>query len=142
MWYGDIKMAQFLKVNPVVDCKAGTFFGKNVDFLEINFGATGNGILTSTGPTGALVAVINQIEQTATIEGLGTLTANLAFVSNNGANANVGLRVMTSGINAANTANLTAAIQGLGVYVVGDGSNAAPFANVDLSGVTVANFTF
>jgi hypothetical protein len=135
-------MAQFLKVNPVVDCQPGMFFGKAVDFLEINFGATGNGIITSTGPNGALVAVIRQVEQTATIEGLGTLTANMALISYNGSNANVGLRVITSGVNAVNVSTLTSSIQSLGVYVVGNGSNAAPYANVDLSDVTVTSFTF
>jgi len=133
-------MAQFPKVNPTPDGNAGAFFGKAVDGIELNFGANGGGILTSTGPLGAWPAVIQTIEQTATIEVLGNLTANLALISANGANSNVGVRMFTSGVNAANVTNLTTAIQGLGVYVVGNAT--VGFANVNLSAVTAANFTF
>jgi hypothetical protein len=133
-------MASFNKVNPIQDCNAGAFFGKSVDSLEINFGPTGNGILTSLGPNGALAAVVRQIELTGTIEVLGQITANCPLISYNGGNANVGLRVLTSGIGADSAANVQAAIVGLGVYTVGNAS--AGFANVDLSSVLVNTFTF
>lgn len=132
-------MAQFPKVNPVVDGVAGSFFGKQVDGLELNFGPTSN-IVASTGPLGAWQAVIAQVEQTGTIEMLGTLTANIALISQNGGNANVGVRMLTSGVNADNAANLQTAIQSLGWYVVGNAS--VGFSNVNLAPCTVSTFTF
>jgi hypothetical protein len=133
-------MAQFPKVNPAIDGNAGAFFGKAIDGIELNFGANGYGILTSTGPLGAWPAVIQTVEQVATIEVLGTLTANLALISANGANSNVGVRMFTSGVNAANVANLQTAIQSLGTYVVGNAT--VGFSNVYLGAVTASNFVF
>jgi len=128
---------EFVKVNPAIYGNAQAVFGKNVDFLELNFGPTGNsastgtGILGSVSAAGAWPAVIRQIETAASIEILGALTANLALVSANGANSNVGVRVVTSGVGAVNVAALQASIQSLGNV-----------AGANLSGVTVASFTF
>ena len=133
-------MAQFNKINPTPDGVAGSFFVKAVDGIELNFGATGNGILTSTGPLGAWPAVIQTVELTGTIEMLGNLTANLAMISQNGGNANVGCRLLVSDTAAVNVTALTTAIQALGTFVVGNAN--VGFANVNLSSVTATNFTF
>lgn len=133
-------MAQFPKSNPVYDGNAFVAWGKQPDGIELDFGATGNGILTSVSANGAWPLVIQQVEQVGTIEQLGNLTANLAFISKNGANSNVGVRIFTTGSQAVNVTALTTAIQSLGTVVIGNAT--AGFANVNLSAVTAANFTF
>ena len=106
-------MAQFPKSNPVYDGNAFVAWGKQPDGIELDFGATGNGILTSVSANGAWPLVIQQVEQVGTIEQLGNLTANLAFISKNGANSNVGVRIFTTGSQAVNVTALTTAIQSL-----------------------------
>lgn len=145
-------MAQLYKVNPAIDGNAVSVFGKQPDFLEINFGngtspATAN-ILSSwnLGPNGAWPVIIQTVEQVASIEVLGALTANAVLLSQNGGSANIGVRLMTTGVNAANVTALQTAIQALGVIATGggvlSGGNIAPYSNVNVSGVTVASFTF
>ena len=140
-------MAQLYKVNPQIDCNAIAVFGKNVDYVEINFGngtipATGN--ITSAwnlGPNGAWPLIIQAVEQVASIEVLGSLTANCSLLSQFGGNANVGVRMLTSGVNAANAVALQNAIQALGTIATGNGSATAPWSNCNVSGVTVAAIT-
>jgi len=71
---------------------------------------------------------------------LGQLTANIALVSQNGANGNVGVRMLTSGVDAALPATVQTAIQSLGNYVVGNST--VGFSNVNLAATTVSYFTF
>lgn len=143
-------MAQFPKVNPVVDGNSGAFFGKNVDYIEINFGpATGQGDGTLTGnilssynqgPNGAWPAIINIIEQVATIEVLGTISANAALLSRNGGNANLGVRMITSGVNAAPSSILASLLATSGPYGNGFYSNSSVSnSTVNLSTMTTAN---
>ena len=135
-------MAQFPKVNPVVDGNSVSVFGKNPDYLEINFGTTSN--VTSAvnlGPNGAWPIIIQQVEQVASIEVLGQLSANCVLLSQNGGNANVGVRMLVTGVNAANQAALQTAIQALGTIVSGNGSAAAPYSNLNCAGITVAAVT-
>lgn len=140
-------MAQFYKVNPVVDGNSVSVFGKNPDYVELNFG---NGTIPATqnilsawnlGPNGAWPVIIQTIEQVASIEVLGTIQANCVLLSQNGGNANIGVRMLTTGVNAANAANLQAAIQALGIIATGNGSASAPYSNVNVAGVTVAAVT-
>jgi hypothetical protein len=137
-------MAQFYKVNPSVDGNAVSVFGKVPDYVEINFG---NGTIPATsnilsawnlGPNGAWPIVIQQIEQLATIEVLGNLQANCILLSANGGNANIGVRLLVTGVDAAPAANLQLAIQALGTISTGNGSNLAPYSNVNVAAVTVA----
>jgi hypothetical protein len=137
-------MAQLYKVNPAVDGNSVAVFGKNVDYIEINFGngtipATGN--ITSSwniGPNGAWPLIIQTVEQTASIEVLGAIQANCILLSQYGGNANIGVRMLTSGINAANATSLQTAIQALGTIATGNGSTSAPWSNVNVAAVTVA----
>jgi hypothetical protein len=143
-------MAQFAKVNPAVDGNAGSFFGKSVDFLEIDFGPVGaNGnLLASTGAMGAWPAAIRAIEQTATVEILGQLANNFTFISEPTITSNVGVRIATSGVDADLPANLAATLNGLNTDVNGYtvynvfGNAAAGFANVTFANVKVNAFTF
>lgn len=134
-----IKMAQFSKVNPVIDGNAASFFGKVPDYVEINFGATSN--ITSAqnvAQGGAWPLVIQTIEQYSTIEVLGALQANCALISQNGGNANVGVRLLVTGVNSefGSASNIAAAIQALGVVVVGNAT--VGYSNVNLAPTTVA----
>jgi len=137
-------MAQIYKVNPAIDGNSVAVFGKNVDYVEINFGngtipATGN--ITSAwnlGPNGAWPIIIQTIEQVASIEVLGAIQANCILLSQYGGNANVGVRLLTTGVNAANAVALQTAIQALGTIATGNGSTSAPWSNVTVTGVTVA----
>lgn len=140
-------MAQLYKVNPVVDGNSVSVFGKNPDYLELNFG---NGTIPATanilnawnlGPNGAWPVVIQTIEQVASIEVLGQLTANCVLLSQTGGNANIGVRLLTTGVNAANATSLQNAIQALGIISTGNGSASAPYSNVNVAGVTVAAVT-
>ena len=141
-------MAQIYKVNPVVDGNSISVFGKVPDYLELNFGngtipATAN-ILSSwnLGPNGAWPVIIQTIEQVASIEVLGAIQANCVLLSQNGGNANIGVRMLVTGANAAYAPALQASIQALGVIATGGGvlqnGNIAPYSNVNVSGVTVA----
>ncbi len=135
-------MASFSKVNPPIDGNAISVFGKVPDYVEINFGngvATGN-ILSpwNLGPNGAWPIIIQTIEQVASIEVLGSLTANAVLLSQNGGNANIGVRLLTTGVNAANAINLQNAIQALGTIATANGAVSQPFSNVNVAGVTVA----
>ena len=138
-------MASFPKVNPAIDGNSVSVFGKVPDYVEINFG---NGTIPATsnitsaqnlGPNGAWPIVIQTIEQVASIEVLGSLTANCVLLSQNGGNANIGVRLLTTGVNAANSTNLQNAIQALGTLVVGNAT--VGYSNVNLAGVTVAAVT-
>lgn len=128
---------ELVRVNPIIDGNAFSLFGKNVDCLELNFGPSGNSASTGTGITGSVSAagawpaVIKQIEQNCSVEMLGALTANLPLMSFNGANSNVGVRVMVSGVSAVNVSVLQTNIQALGTV-----------NSVNLAGVTVNSFTF
>ena len=137
-------MAQFYKINPAIDGNAVALFGKNVDYVEINFG---NGTIPATsnitsawnlGPNGAYPVIIQTVEQVATIEVLGAIQANCVLLSQYGGNANIGVRMLTSGINAANAVALQSAIQALGTIATGNGTTSAPWSNVNVAGVTVA----
>ena len=138
-------MAQVFRVNPKIDCNSAAFFGKSPDYVEINFGnaaATAN--ITNSfnvGPEGAWPLIIRTIEQTGTIEVLGALTANCVLISQNGGNANVGVRLLTSGVNADAAAALQTAIQSLGLIATTTGNVSAPYSNVNVAGVTVSAVT-
>ena len=136
-------MAQFYKVNPVVDGNSVSVFGKNPDYVELNFGTTNGNILSAwnLGPNGAWPVIIQTVEQIATIEVLGQIQANCVLLSQNGSNANVGVRMLTTGVNAANQAQLQAAIQALGTISTGNGSASAPFSNVNAAAITVSAVT-
>jgi hypothetical protein len=129
-------MASFQKVNPAVDGNAGAFFGKSVDTLEIIF-APGN-VATSVGPLGAWPIVIQTIEMTGTIEVLGQI-GPIVSVAGAG-NVACGVRLMTSGVNADNAANLQASIQALGTIVVGNA--VIGFSNVNVAATQVNQITF
>ena len=140
-------MAQLYKVNPAIDGNAISVFGKNIDYVEINFG---NGTIPATsnitsawnlGPNGAWPLIIQTVEQVASIEVLGALQANCVLLSQNGGNANIGVRMLTTGVNAANATALQTAIQALGTIATGNGSTSAPWSNVNVAGVTVAAIT-
>jgi hypothetical protein len=137
-------MAQIYKVNPPIDGNSVAVFGKNVDYVEINFGngtipATGN-ILSSwnLGPNGAWPVIIQTVEQVASIEVLGAIQANCILLSQFGGNANIGVRMLTTGVNAANATSLQNAIQALGTISTGNGSTSAPYSNVNVAAVTVS----
>ena len=130
-------MAQFLKVNPAFDGNAASFFGKSVDYLELIF-APGN-VAASVGPNGAWPLIIQTIEQTGTIEVLGQV-GPLTAITAGGANVNCGVRIITTGVNADNAANLQASIVALGTIVIGNAT--AGFSNVNVTGTTVSNFVF
>jgi hypothetical protein len=132
-------MAQFYKVNPSVDGNAVSVFGKNIDYVEINMGTNAN-ILSAwnLGPNGAWPIIIQTVEQVASIETLGAIQANCVLLSLNGSNANVGVRMLTTGVNAANAVALQTAIQALGTISTGNGSASAPYSNVNAAAFTVA----
>ena len=136
-------MASFYKANPIFDGNAASFFGKTPDYLEINFGTTNGNILSAwnLGPNGAWPIIIQQVEQLGTIEVLGQLTANCVLLSANGGNANVGVRMFTTGVNADNVGLLQTAIQALGTISTGNGSPSAPYSNVNAAAITVAGVT-
>ena len=134
-------MASFPKVNPVVDGNSASFFGKVPDYVEINFGA---GIATANitsaqnvGPNGVWPIVIQTIEQVSTIEVLGALQANCALISQNGGNANIGVRLLVTGVNS--ESGLQNAIQALGAITVGNAT--VGYSNVNLALVTVNSTT-
>jgi len=135
-------MPSLYKSNPAIDGNSIAVFGKNLDYVELNFG---NGTIPNTtpilsawnlGPNGAWPIVIQTIEQVASIEVLGALTANCVLLSQNGGNANIGVRMLTSGINAANTVALQTAIQSLGIIATANAT--LGWSNVNVSGVTVS----
>jgi hypothetical protein len=140
-------MAQFYKNlnSPTNYANAASFWGKQPDYFEINFGNASTGPaanLTSTwnvSENGAYGIVIQTIEQTATIETLGTLS-NSAISFVNGTTGNILARVATTGVNAASS--LQTEIQALGNVATGNGSTIAPFSNVSFSNVTVTPFVF
>jgi len=138
-------MASFLKTNPKIDGNSSSFFGKFPDYVELNFGntaATAN--MTSSwnlGPNGAWPLVLQTIEQTGTIEVLGALTSNCVLISQNGGNANIGVRMLTTGVNADSAVALQTAIQSLGLVATANGAPGFAFSNVNLSGVTVSAVT-
>jgi hypothetical protein len=133
-------MAQIYKVNPAIDGNAVSVFGKNVDYVELNFGTTNANILSAwnLGPNGAWPVIIQTIEQVASIETLGAISANCVLLSQNGGNANVGVRFLSTGVNAANAVALQTAIQALGTISTGNGSATAPYSNVNAAVITVA----
>ena len=134
-------MAQFPKVNPVFDGNSFSTFGKQPDYIELNFGTTNGNILSAQnlGPNGAWPIIIQQIEQLATIEVLGKLTANCVLLSQNGGNANVGVRMLVTGANAAPQVQLQSAMQALGTIVIGNST--VGFSNVAAPTITVAAVT-
>ena len=136
-------MAQLYKVNPAIDGNSVSVFGKNVDYVELNFGTTNGNILSAwnLGPNGAWPVIIQTIEQVASIEVLGAIQANCVLLSQNGANSNVGVRMLTTGVNAANATNLQTAIQALGTISTGNGSNSAPYSNVNAAAILVSAVT-
>lgn len=136
-------MAQFPKVNPKIDGNTGSFFGKYPDYVELNFGTTNANILSAwnLGPNGAWPIIIQTIEQVATIEVLGAIQANCVLISQNGGNANVGVRFLATGVNAANAVALQSAIQALGTIATGNGSASAPYSNVNAAAITAAAVT-
>jgi hypothetical protein len=134
-------MAQLYKSNPAVDGNSVAVFGKNVDYVELNFGTTNNNILSAwnLGPNGAWPVIIQTIEQVASIEVLGQIQANCVLLSQNGGNANVGVRLLTTGVNAANAANLQAAIQGLGIIATANAT--LGWSNVNAAAILVSAVT-
>jgi len=133
-------MAQIYKVNPAIDGNSVSVFGKNPDYVELNFGTTNGNILSAwnLGPNGAWPVIIQTVEQVASIEVLGAIQANCVLLSQNGGNANVGVRMLTTGVNAANAVALQSAIQALGTISTGNGSASAPYSNVNAAAITVA----
>lgn len=107
-------MPQLTRVNPVIDGNAIAVFGYYpLDIWEIDTHAN---LVASTGPQGALAAVIQVVEQNATIEILGK-AGTLNLIGNGGAasTANGAVRVVTTGHEAwANAAVLQTALQALG----------------------------
>ena len=136
-------MPQIYKTNPAIDGNAVSVFGKNPDYVELNFGTTNGNILSAwnLGPNGAWPVIIQTIEQVASIEVLGTIQANCVLLSQNGGNANVGVRFLSTGVNAANATALQSAIQALGTISTGNGSATAPYSNVNAAAITVAAIT-
>jgi hypothetical protein len=137
-------MASFTKQNPQFDGNSASFFGKVPDYVEINFGSSVAGSncanLLSTqnlNTNGAWPDVIQVIEQNAIIEVLGQVQANCVLISQNGGNANIGVRLLVSGVNA--VSGLQSAIQALGNVVIGNAT--VGYSNVNFQGVTVASTT-
>ena len=133
-------MAQFPKVNPVVDGNSASFFGKVPDYVEINFGTQTNLLSAQNlGPTGAWPIAIQTIEQVSTIEVLGAIQANAVLLSTGGAigTGNVAVRLLVTGVNS--ESGLQTALQGLGTIVIGNAT--AGFSNVNFAATTVATST-
>ncbi|VVC05565.1 Uncharacterised protein [uncultured archaeon] len=131
-------MAEFPKVNPKIDGNSISTFGKFPDFVEVLFSPTNAANILSAqnvGPLGAWPEVIRTIEETSTIEILGQLQANVVALSQDGANSNIGVHMITTGVNAANASALQNAIQALGTVVVGNAT--VGFSNVNLANTSV-----
>jgi hypothetical protein len=135
-------MASFFKQNPVPVTQPGNFFGKQVDFFEIDLAANIANVQLYQAPNGPLDLVIQVVEENATIEMIGTVgTLNLVGANGNLSSANGAFRVLVSGTGAwANAAALQTAIRNLGTVTVGNST--VGFSNISVGAANVYLATF
>ncbi len=132
-------MAQLTRTSPNPDGQPGFFFGHNpVNFFEIDTNAN---LFFQTGPAdsanGALAALVQIIEQQATIEVLGQF-GTLNLIGNNGNTSSPfgAIRVIVSGPAAwPNAATLQTAIQSANLQA-GNANINVTFANANVFAVT------